>query len=72
MMYRRAWYFEGDCDPTTIRSDTFSMGWPPKSGKQATFPEVDRAEFFDLGTARRKINPAQAALLDELEVALSR
>ena len=65
-----AWSFEGDCDPATIRSNTFTMEWPPRSGKQATFPEVDRADFFDLPTARRKINPAQVALLDELETVL--
>jgi predicted NUDIX family NTP pyrophosphohydrolase len=65
-----AWAFRGDCDPAAIQSNTFVMEWPPRSGKQAEFPEVDRAEFFDLPTARRKINPAQAALIDELEVIL--
>ena len=45
--------------------------WPPKSGKRAQFPEVDRAEFFDLETARSRINPAQAALLDQLAQAIS-
>jgi predicted NUDIX family NTP pyrophosphohydrolase len=63
-----AWAFEGDCDPSTIRSNTFAMEWPPKSGKIAEFPEVDRAEFFDLEEARRKINSSQSALLDELEI----
>jgi predicted NUDIX family NTP pyrophosphohydrolase len=61
-----AWCFEGDCDPAAVRSNTFGMEWPPKSGRKATFPEVDRAAFFDLEAARKKINPAQAALLDEL------
>ena len=61
-----AWAFEGDCDPSTIKSNTFTMEWPPKSGKQMEFPEVDRAEFFDVETARMKINPAQVGLLEEL------
>ena len=50
-----AWAFNGDCDPTAIVSNTFTMEWPPKSGQQKEFPEIDRAEFFDLDTARRKI-----------------
>ena len=62
-----AWAFEGDCEPSAIRSNTFSMEWPPRSGKSAVFPEVDRAGFFDLVEGRRKLNPSQAALLDELE-----
>jgi predicted NUDIX family NTP pyrophosphohydrolase len=62
-----AWAFEGDCDPGIIRSNTFDMEWPPRSGKTATFPEVDRADFFDLAEGRRKLNPSQAAFLDELE-----
>ena len=54
-----AWAFEGDCDPAAIQSNTFTMEWPPKSGQQMQFPEVDRADFFDMGTATQKINPAQ-------------
>lgn len=61
-----AWAFEGDCDPGSLRSNTFAMEWPPRSGRQAEFPEVDRAEFFALEEAKRKINPAQAQWLDEL------
>jgi predicted NUDIX family NTP pyrophosphohydrolase len=61
-----AWAFEGDCDPAAIKSNVFMMEWPPKSGRQMEFPEVDRAEFFDLDVARKKISPAQVALLDEL------
>jgi len=61
-----AWACAGDCDPSMIQSNVFTMEWPPRSGKQAEFPEVDRAAFFDLSTARTKINPAQAPLLDEL------
>jgi predicted NUDIX family NTP pyrophosphohydrolase len=61
-----AWAVEGDIDTTTIRTNTCMIEWPPKSGKRIEIPEVDRAEFFDLQTARRKINPAQVALLNEL------
>lgn len=62
-----AWAFEGDCDTTSIRSNTFQMEWPPRSGKFQACPEVDRAAFFRLAEARRKINPAQAALLEQLQ-----
>jgi predicted NUDIX family NTP pyrophosphohydrolase len=62
-----AWRVEGDCDPSQIRSNTFEMEWPPKSGKRASFPEVDRAAWFDLGEARRKILASQLALLDQLD-----
>jgi predicted NUDIX family NTP pyrophosphohydrolase len=61
-----AWAFQGDCDPAVIRSNTFTIEWPPKSGRQAEFPEIDRAAFFDLPTARTKIKAGQEALLDEL------
>ncbi len=61
-----AWGFAGDCDPSRIQSNTFSMEWPPRSGRTDTFPEVDRAAFFNLEQARVKINPAQVALLEEL------
>jgi predicted NUDIX family NTP pyrophosphohydrolase len=67
-----AWLVEGDVDPATIRSNTFTIEWPPRSGKQAEFPEIDRAEFFSLDVARTKINPAQIPLLDEAERLLSR
>lgn len=62
-----AWAFEGDCDPSAIVCNTFTMEWPPRSGQQVRFPEVDKAEFFNLVTAKKKINPAQVSLLDELE-----
>ena len=61
-----AWAFPGDCDPTQIRSNTFEIEWPPKSGRKQEFPEIDRAQFFDLTTARRKILPAELPLLDRL------
>lgn len=61
-----AWAAEAEFDPAALASNTFSMEWPPKSGNQQDFPEVDRAEWFDLETAREKIIPAQAELLDRL------
>jgi predicted NUDIX family NTP pyrophosphohydrolase len=62
-----SWAFKGNCDPTAIVSNTFTMEWPPRSGQQMEFPEIDRAEFFDVSTARRKINAGQVALIGELE-----
>lgn len=59
-----AWAFEGDCDPAQVRSNTFEMEWPPRSGRRRAFPEIDRAAFFDPDTARRKILPAQAPFID--------
>lgn len=67
-----AWAFEGDCDPTAITCNTFKMEWPPKSGRQMEFPEIDRAEFFDMAAAKRKIKAGQEALLEELETILTR
>jgi predicted NUDIX family NTP pyrophosphohydrolase len=61
-----AWAFQGDCDPARVRSIHFEMEWPPYSGQKRRFPEVDRAAFFDLAEARRKIIPAQAPFLAEL------
>jgi predicted NUDIX family NTP pyrophosphohydrolase len=66
-----AFALEGNADPATLQSNTFSIEWPPRSGRQQSFPEVDRAAWFPLDVARRKINPAQAALLDELEATLA-
>ncbi len=68
----RAWAFEGNCDPHTLRSNTFRMEWPPRSGREQEFPEIDRAEFFALDEARRRINPAQVPLLDHLEEKLAK
>jgi predicted NUDIX family NTP pyrophosphohydrolase len=61
-----AWAVEGDVDTTCIKSNVASIEWPYKSGKQMQIPEIDRAEFFDLPTARAKMNAAQAAFVDEL------
>jgi predicted NUDIX family NTP pyrophosphohydrolase len=65
-----AWGVEGDLDPAAITSNTFEMEWPPRSGRKGVFPEVDRAEWFDSGTARIKLNPAQAAFVDRLEAGI--
>jgi predicted NUDIX family NTP pyrophosphohydrolase len=62
------WAAESDFDPATLSSNTFFVEWPPRSGVQREFPEVDRAEWFDPDEARRKINPAQAAFLDRLQM----
>ncbi|HSB51630.1 MAG TPA: NUDIX domain-containing protein [Dissulfurispiraceae bacterium] len=62
-----AWALEGDCDPDSIRSNTFTIEWPPRSGKMREFPEVDRAAWFAISEARRRIHRGQVALLDELE-----
>ena len=60
----------GDLDAEHITSNTFTMEWPPRSGRSQSFPEVDRAGWFSLAEARERINPAQAALLDRLRAAL--
>ncbi|HVM81444.1 MAG TPA: NUDIX domain-containing protein [Stellaceae bacterium] len=65
-----AWAVEGDCDPDRIASNTFSLEWPPKSGRMREFPEIDRAGWFDLTAARRKIIKGQLGLLDQLERSL--
>lgn len=62
----RAWGAEGDFDPVTLRSNTFTMEWPPRSGREQEFPEVDRAEWFEPKEAKRRINQAQAAFVDRL------
>jgi predicted NUDIX family NTP pyrophosphohydrolase len=61
-----AWGAEGDFDPAALDSNTFEMEWPPRSGREIEFPEVDRADWFDLEGARRKLLPAQSELLDRL------
>jgi predicted NUDIX family NTP pyrophosphohydrolase len=62
-----AWAIEGDCDAAAIQSNTFTMEWPPHSGRQATFPEADRAAWFPLAQARDKILKSQQPLLDQIE-----
>jgi predicted NUDIX family NTP pyrophosphohydrolase len=61
-----AWATAGDLDPEQVTSNTFKMRWPPRSGEWRTFPEVDRAGWFDPATAREKLLSAQAELVDRL------
>ena len=62
-----AWAAPDDLDPEKIVSNTFELEWPRRSGKQQTFPEVDKGGWFSLADARKNINPAQIALLEELQ-----
>jgi len=66
----QAWAVEGDCDPKKMKSNMFTMEWPPRSNRRQEFPEVDRAGWFSLDEAKRKINPAQISFLDELQRAI--
>lgn len=61
-----AFAIAGDIDADAIQSNTFPLEWPPKTGKMIEVPEVDKAAWFDIDTARKKINSAQVSLLDEL------
>ena len=65
------WALEGDFDPETLRSNTFEMEWPPRSGRMAEFPEADRAGWFRPEEARRKILKGQLPVLEALEAALA-
>ncbi len=67
-----AWAFQGDCDPEASRSNTFTLEWPPGSGRQVEFPEVDRAAWFPLEEAKAKISQGQVGFLEELERILAR
>lgn len=67
-----AFAIEGDCDATLAKSNLFEMEWPPHSGRMQSFPEMDRAAWFDLTQARRKIMPGQVPFLDELEALLAK
>ena len=62
-----AWAVEAELDPAALHSNTFELEWPPRSGQMQEFPEVDRAEWFDLPTARAKLVKAQAGFIDVLE-----
>ncbi|MBJ6752532.1 NUDIX domain-containing protein [Geomonas anaerohicana] len=62
----KAWFFAGDCDPATLTSNSFTMEWPPRSGRQKEFPEVDRAAWFTVPQAREKILPSQLPLIDQV------
>ena len=61
-----AWAAEGDLDAGAVTSNTFTMEWPPRSGTTAEFPEIDRAGWFEIETAREKLVPAQTEFLDRL------
>jgi predicted NUDIX family NTP pyrophosphohydrolase len=61
----------GDLDPGGIRSNTFELEWPPRSGRMQAFPEIDRAAWFGLDEAREKLNAAQAEFVDRLEALLA-
>jgi predicted NUDIX family NTP pyrophosphohydrolase len=66
----RVWAAPGDLDVSAVSSSTFTIEWPPRSGRAQEFPEVDRAAWFPLAEARRKLVPAQAELVDRLEAHL--
>lgn len=66
----RAWAFAGDCDPAAIVSNTFSMEWPPKSGRMQAFPEIDRAAFVTASQAHEKLNPTEYEFVERLKIAL--
>jgi len=61
-----AWAMKGDLDPQNILSNTFTIEWPPKSGKFRDYPEVDKGDWFDYDAAKQKINPAQIPFIEEL------
>ena len=65
-----AWAVEGDLDPATMKSNTFSLEWPPRSGRRQEFPEIDRADWLPVEEARRKILKGQVPLLDQLVLTL--
>jgi predicted NUDIX family NTP pyrophosphohydrolase len=65
------WAVEGDLDPATAVSNTFEMEWPPRSGRTAAFPEIDRVEWFGMDEARTRLKAAQVPFLDRLESALA-
>jgi predicted NUDIX family NTP pyrophosphohydrolase len=65
-----AWAIKRDWEGTIV-SNTFTLEWQPKSGRQTEFPEIDRVEFFDVPVAKRKVKAAQDALIDELEGVVS-
>ena len=65
-----AWAVENTIDAESIKSNSFTIEWPPKSNKMMTFPEVDKAAWFTIDVAKTRINPAQTALIDELAIKL--
>jgi predicted NUDIX family NTP pyrophosphohydrolase len=67
-----AWAFAGTCNPADVRSNTFTMEWPPRSGKQAEFPEIDKAEFFTVAEARARMHAQELALVERLQAIIER
>jgi predicted NUDIX family NTP pyrophosphohydrolase len=67
-----AWAAEGDLDPRQITSNTFLLEWPKGSGRQKEFPEIDRAEWFEIHEARQRILPGHLGFLDDLSELLGR
>jgi predicted NUDIX family NTP pyrophosphohydrolase len=65
-----AWAIEGDLDPANAVSNSFELSWPPGTGLQQLFPEIDRVEWFDLNEARRRVKETQIPLLERLEATL--
>ena len=65
-----AWAVEGEVDAAAVKSNEFEMEWPPRSGRTARFPEVDRGQWFTMAEALRRILPAQAPILEELSAKL--
>lgn len=61
-----AWAIEGDLDPALAHSNTFSLEWPPRSGRFQDFPEIDRVAWFDVEEARRRLKPAQVPFIERL------
>lgn len=62
-----AWAFEGDCDPSQLKSNTCFVEWPPRSGKQMEIPEIDRGEFFTIEQAKLKLYKYLVLLIEDLE-----
>src|SRR3990172_1308561 len=61
-----AWALKGNIDASKITSNTFELEWPPKSGRKQLFPEIDKGQWFEITTAKQKMNERQVALIDEL------
>lgn len=66
-----AWAFEGNCDPAKLRSNTFTMEWPPRSGRHIEVPEVDRGAWYSIEEARLRLLAGQRTLLDRLQDSLA-
>jgi len=67
-----AWAVEGEIDPAALKSNTFTIEWPPRSGLQKEFPEIDKGEWFGIQSASEKILPGQRGFLDQLQDLLDR